>query len=172
MTAPTTTPCETFLQNIIANWNGSGNVFFPTMSNTVFFNTNMTCAKPNGGKTVAKFVQTSLESRHAEKGVGMHYENGFMRCNDAKQLTWMLSHNSGNVEALSGNVSDDGKSVTLESDTIGGFPETQKTKRTISFSGENNDEMKYLFYMATLSVPNVTSHLQMSFTKIPDENTK
>ena len=166
----TINPCETFLNNLIGNWSGQGTVFgFSLGDKIIKYDVDMQAGKPNGGKTVAKFVSSTLESRHAEKKVGMHYESGFWRCGTSSndEITWMLSHNSGNVEAIEGKVSADGKKATLESVSIGGFPETQKTKREISFD-DKTGEMKYLFSMSTLSYPKMTPHLNMVFKKMED----
>lgn len=169
-TTPTSTPCESFLNNLIGNWSGQGSVFgFSLGDKVVYYDVEMSAGRPMGGKTVQKFVQSHLESRHAEKKVGMHFESGFWRCGATSndEITWMIAHNSGNVEAVEGKVSADGKSAVLESQMIGGFPETQKTKREISFD-DKTGEMKYLFYMQTLSYPKMTPHLQMTFNKMQE----
>jgi hypothetical protein len=164
-------PCESFLQNLIATWSGHGSVFFPTMPSAVYYSVDMSANRPMGGKTVAKFVESHLESRHAEKFVGMHFESGFWRCIDANRVSWMVAHNSGNAEAVEGVVADDGKSAILESTAVVGSPETKKTRREISFSSSSTEEnqtdlMKYSFYMQTSSVEKMTPHLQMTLKKL------
>ena len=172
-TTTSTTPCESFLQNLIGNWTGAGSVFFPTMPNTVYYSVDMSANRPMGGKTAAKFVQSLLESKHAEKGVGMHFESGFWRCVNDDTVSWMLAHNSGNAEAIEGKVAKDGKSAILESTAVVGFPDTQKTKREFVFEGDEKKDMlmKYSFYMQTLSVEKMTPHLQMSLRRMEGDNT-
>ena len=122
-----------------------------------------------------KFVESRLESRHAEKKVGMHFESGFWRCSPTKddEISWMISHNSGNVEAVEGTVTKNGKRAMLESIVVAGAPETQKTQRVISFEGAESGggssmTMKYLFSMQTLSFPKMTPHLAMNFKRMEE----
>lgn len=169
----TPTPCEVFLKNLIGSWTGSGSVFgFSLADKVVYYDVDMSAHRPMGGNTVANFVQSHLESRHMEKKIGMHFESGFWRCtsgargdgNKGDELSWMVAHNSENVEALKGTVSEDGYSARLESQMIGGAAETQETVREISFKPMNG-EMRYIFYMRTIGFPVLAPHLLMTFTR-------
>jgi hypothetical protein len=155
--------CEAFLAQLVGEWRGAGSVFYPTMPSTVFFDAGASFALPPG-PTVKRFVATKSWSVNA-KGVGMHFDAGFLRCSeDGRVLDWQLAHNSGNTESLRGPVADDGKSVTLSSVGISGAPDTLATRRVISIDAATNT-LQQSFAMATLSVPDVTSHLQISLSK-------
>jgi hypothetical protein len=161
-------PCEQFIASILGTWTGTGTVQFPTMgTNTVGFLHDAVFAKPPM-KTKQEFTMSSTTTRNAKNpAMGMHFDNGFLRCIDAESaVSWVLSHNSGNTEALVGKVQPGAKRAVFESQHsmggIAGEPETVATKREISVDGNS---MSQKFYMATKNVPQMTLHLVSELRK-------
>ena len=182
---PSVTPCEDFLRMLTGRWVGQGGASFPTTPATTVFDITHTFAWPSR-PTKGKFMITTTESFSAlaqddsatgaeaaaaaaaagaaAPGIGMHFDSGFLKCTGPTSLSWMLAHNSGNTEALSGSISMDGATATFRSDGVGGAAETVSTKRVLMMQSPR--EIVHTFFMATQTVPKMTPHLQTRLFKV------
>ena len=158
-----TTPCQKFLQNILGTWEGAGAGEYPTMPNFAFGAKSE--YKRVSEKTKAHFIHTSVESwKPNKKGeIGMHYENGFMKCSGTNELEWGLAHNFAGTEATVGTVNDDGTSAKFKSTGFGNVSYLTGTKRELTVdaaSGKLQDE----FWMSTHDTP-MTHHLSVKYNR-------
>ena len=173
---PSETPCQRFVKDLLGSWDTeSGKGKFPTMLPFTYgaeFK-----AEKVPVKTKAPFVHTTLQSWPSGKKreMGMHYENGFLRCVGPDDLEWNLAHNFGVTEVVKGKVTervdkssvfstDTIRTATLESSSIGNAGVVTGTKRVIDVNSSRGTLLD-VFYMSTTDVPDITEHLRTEYLK-------
>ena len=173
---PSETPCQRFVKDLLGCWDTeAGKGKFPTMLPFTYgaeFK-----AEKVPVKTKAPFVHTSLRSWPSNKKneIGMHYENGFLRCVGPDDLEWNIAHNFGVTEVAKGKIketvssgglfgSDTVRAAVLESTSVGNAGVVTGTKRVMEVNAARGTLLD-VFYMSTTDVPNITEHLRTEYTK-------
>eukprot|EP00164_Ancoracysta_twista_P002884 GFYU01003838.1.p1 GENE.GFYU01003838.1~~GFYU01003838.1.p1 ORF type:complete len:177 (-),score=35.18 GFYU01003838.1:64-552(-) len=153
---------------LVGEWSGKGQGHYPTI-NPFAYNEVVTFAAPNPAKPILVYTQ---KTKHAEKGVPMHSEMGYLRFHpESDKVSLALTHVTGITEMQEGEaVTTDGKTViTLTSTNIGRGsmckdPAVTNVRRVIEISG---DTLHYYIDMATTTTKEITRHLEATLQKAP-----
>ena len=167
MTTTTSNSCERFIVAMMGTWAGSGKGEYPTMESFQYETEETVSRVPV--QTKGNFFHTSLASWPPGMGhqKAMHFENGFLRCQEDGSLEWNLTHNFGATEVVKGKVEDRGSALkaTLQSTDIGNVSHLTGTRREITIDGMAG-QMTDQFFMSTKEVPKMTLHLTTNYRKV------
>eukprot|EP00759_Apiculatamorpha_spiralis_P041186 PhF_6_TR39805/c0_g1_i1/m.59194 len=160
------TPCEAFVQQMLGVWEGTGKMEFPTLPNIIDYEARLTLSKVPE-KTKMPFTHTNLSTWKSgtKRGMGMHYDQGFMKCVSGTTVEWVLAHNPGFAEVLTGEVEGTkNNKATFNSLGFSNVEELLGSKRVLEIQ-DNGAKLIDTFFMKTVSVPTLTKHLETTYAK-------
>ncbi|CAG0890555.1 unnamed protein product [Darwinula stevensoni] len=119
----------------------------------------------NIGQPVINYTATSFD---AGNGTLMHMESGFIRCHpESRKIAFTTAHKFGAAMVEEGYINEDGNEIILESLQIStmSFAEVPTVMQTKRVYRKKNDEMEYIFSMATAKAPEIQAHLHVIYKR-------
>jgi len=143
------------LEPLIGTWTGEGNGEYPTIESFEYLET-MRFAKDE--RSIIYYDQNTRRLK-GDLYVPSHWETGFIRITDGRNVTVNNAQADGRTEFLTGSLTktESGLVLELRSSSFLNDPLPIETTRRIGVEGDN---LHYTMYMRTTTNPRLDIHLE------------